>query len=52
MGMRLILYVPSTGECVFLLATLTLHRNVVQVPVRVGLCVVMSDSDGRDGSHV
>ena len=52
MVMRPILYVPSTGECVFLPATLTLHHDAVQVPVRVGLCVVMGHSDGHDGPHV
>ena len=51
-GMRSILYVPSTGECVFLLPALTLHRDAVQVPVGVGLCVVMGHSDGHDGAHV
>ena len=52
MVMRPILYVPSTGECVFLPATLTLHPDAVQVPVGVGLCVVMGHSDGHYGPHV
>ena len=52
MGMRSILHVPSTGECIFLLPPLTLHRDAVQVPVGVGLCVVMGHSDGHDGPHV
>jgi len=47
-----ILHVPPAGEHASLPSTPTLHLHPIQVPLRVGVRIVVANGNGCDGPHV